>query len=135
MKPLALLILLATLALPARAEPARIVYHLHQITPVTLKRVLNNIENLYKGLDRERPEIRMILQGESLMLLSLQRLTPAYRQRLKALLHKGLIIEAGEANFRRHQARLDRALPVRLDRNILSRLVELQRQGYQYLTP
>lgn len=135
MKPLALMILLATLALPAQAEPARIVYHLHQITPVTLKRALNNIENLYKGLDRERPEIRMLLQGESLMLLSPQRLTPAYRQRLMALLRMGLIIEAGEANYYQHQALLDPAFATRLNRNILTRLVELQQQGYQYVTP
>ena len=117
------------------APPARIVYHLHQVKPVTLKRALNNLENLYKGLDDQRPEIHMLLQGESLTLLRRDRLVPEYRQRLIALLRKGLILEAGEDNFHRLQKELDPAFPARLNRNILSRLIELQRQGYQYVTP
>jgi len=127
--------LLLGLALPSWAEPARIVYHLHQVTPVTLKRALNNIENLYKGLDEERPQIHMLLQGGSLMLLSRQKLTPTFRQRLAALLRKGLVLEAGAANYLEHREQLDPAFPTRLNRNIISRLVELQRQGYQYVTP
>ncbi len=130
-----LLILLLGFGSALRAEPARIVYHLHQVTPVTLKRALNNIENLYKGLDEDRPEIRMLLQGESLMLLTPQKLTPKFRRRLIALLQKGLILEAGEANYRRHRQQLDPAFPTRLNRNIITRLVELQQQGYQYVTP
>ncbi len=129
------LLLLLGFSAGLRAEPARIVYHLHQVTPVTMKRALNNIENLYKGLERERPEIRLLLQGESLMLLSPQKLTPEYRQRLMALLRKGLILEAGEANYRQRQQQLDPTIAARLNRNIIARLVELQRQGYHYLTP
>jgi intracellular sulfur oxidation DsrE/DsrF family protein len=133
--PLLTMILLLGLAPPLRAEPARIVYHLHQVTPVTLKRALNNIENLYKGLEGERPQIHLLLQGESLMLLSPRKLTPAFRQRLTALLRKGLVLEAGAANYLEHREQLDPAFPTRLNRNIISRLVALQRQGYQYVTP
>ncbi len=138
MKPspcLWLLPLLLMISNGLQADPARIVYHLHQLKPVTLKRALNNIENLYKGLDGERPEIRMLLQGESLELLTRERLKGAYRQRLAALLQKGLVLETGEANYRRLHDRLDPAFPARLNRNILSRLVDLQKQGYQYVTP
>ncbi len=117
------------------APPERIVYHLHQVKPVTLKRALNNLENLYKGLGDQRPEIHMLLQGESLTLLRRDRLMPEYRQRLIALLRKGLILETGEDNYLRLQKELDPAFPARLNRNILSRLIELQRQGYQYVTP
>ena len=118
----------------ARADATRIVYHLHQVHPVTMKRALNNIENLYKGLDT-RIDIRMLLQGESLGLLERERLQPEHRKRLLALLRKGLVLETGAANYARHRARLDRAFKPLLNHNIITRLVELQRQGYRYVTP
>ncbi len=117
------------------APPARIVYHLHQVQLEALPRILYNIENLYRGLDQGRPEIHMLLQGESLKLLRRGRLPAAYRQRLIELLRKGLVLETGEDNFRRQRKDLDPAFPLRLNRNILSRLVDLQKQGYRYLTP
>ena len=79
-------------------------------------------------------DIRLLLQGNSIQLLD-PWIDDSLRQRLDALREKGVRIEVSRSNYARNRNRINREHPPLLVENLFSRIVELERQGYQYVTP
>ena len=113
---------------------AKIVYHLHHLPEGALNRALSNLENLRKGMPGQPLDIRLLLQGRSIQLLD-PSLDESIRQRLQALRDDGVKVEVSRRNFANNRQRLDQQQPPQLVANIFSRIVELEKQGYKYVTP
>lgn len=120
---------------PLKAEDEKIVYHLHHTQENAFKRTINNIENLKKGMPDRTMDIKLLLQGNGIQLLFPSQQDKKLISRLLKLHDSGLDIEVAEKNYQANRLLIERSLKPRLVENIFSRLVELQHQGYSYLTP
>lgn len=118
-----------------QASSERIVYHVHQAQQDTFKRTINNLENLKKGMPNRQMDMRLLIQGNSIQLLNPSQQDKGLMARLSKLHDSGLHIEVSEKNYRRNRLQIDSSLKPELVENIFSRLIELQKQGYRYLTP
>ena len=130
-------LLLALLYFPlaaANAASDRILYHVHHLQLDGIPRVLSNLENLHKGMPGQQLDIRLLLQGDSILLLD-PWIDDSFRQRLDALRDKGVRIEVSRANYTKNRNRITRGHPPQLVENLFSRIVELEQQGYKYVTP
>ena len=130
-------LLLLLLCLPfaaANAANDKILYHLHHLQLDGIPRVLANLENLHKGMPDQQLDIRLLLQGNSIQLLD-PWIDDNFRQRLDLLREKGVRIEVSRSNYVKNRNRINREHPPLLVENLFSRIVELERQGYQYVTP
>ena len=131
-----LLILLCLVNIPAAlAANEKVVYHIHQTQADTLKRAINNIENLKKGMPGKSLDIRLLMQGNSIQLLNPSLQDKTLMALLLKLRDSGLHIEVSEKNYRQNRLQIESSLKPLLVENFFSRLVELQNQGYRYLTP
>ena len=137
-KPLLTLLLSVALIFTsplALAKEEKIVYHLHNIQPNTFKRAINNLENLQYGLAGSHLDIKLLMQGNSIRLLFPSRQNESLMPRFLKLVNSGVDIEISRQNLMRHASLIKRSLKPKLVDNILSRVVELQKQGYRYITP
>lgn len=131
-----LLYFLILLALPqVKASGEKIVYHLHHTQEDAFKRAVNNIENLRKGMPDRPMDIKLLLQGNGIQLLVPSPSNNELVSRLLKLRDSGLDIEVAENNYQQNRLLIESSLKPRLVENIFSRLIELQNQGYRYLTP
>lgn len=126
--------LLAAVLTPAFASTGKILYHLHSNEKSMYKRTVTNLENLHKGLSAEALDLRLILQGKAIYLLDPSLHSPKLNQRLQRLLDLGVQVEVSSANYQANRQRLS-TQPVHQVDNIFKRIIELQNQGYQYITP
>ena len=137
-KPLLTLLLSAVLVFASPftlAKEEKIVYHLHHIQPNTFKRAINNLENLKTGMADSHLDIKLLMQGNSIRLLFPSRQNERLMPRFLKLVNSGVDVEISRQNFMRHASLIERSLKPKLVDNILSRVVELQKQGYRYITP
>ena len=118
----------------AHAASDKILYHLHHLQQDGIPRVLANLENLQKGMPDRQLDIRLLLQGDSILLLD-PWIDDSLRQRLHALRESGVRIEVSRSNYANNRNRVTRDNPPQLVENLFSRIVELEQQGYQYVTP
>lgn len=118
----------------ASADSEKIVYHLHELQPGSLNRALSNLENLSRGMPGTQLDVRLLLQGSSIRLLD-PALDKYNRQRLQALRQNGVRIEVSRRNYEINRDRIDRQHPPHQVANIFGRIVELEQQGYKYVTP
>lgn len=126
--------LLAAALTPGFAATAKIVYHLHSAEKLMFKRTVTNLENLHKGLSTEKLDIHLILQGKAIGLLDPSRHSPKLNQRLQKLLELGLKVEVSAENFQNNRSHSEVQSVYQVN-NIFNRIIELQNQGYQYITP
>lgn len=117
------------------AAPDKIVYHLHSTQSGSFQRAVTNLENLQNGLSPDQLDIKLLLQGESIQLLNQDMHRRTLNQRIQMLRDNGLVIEVGRDNYRKHNFQLEQNTPPHLVKNIFTRLIELQQQGYHYITP
>ncbi|MDJ0833348.1 MAG: hypothetical protein QNJ69_07465 [Gammaproteobacteria bacterium] len=129
-----LLILLCTAFASAHAASDKILYHVHHLQLDGIPRVLSNLENLQKGMPDRQLDIRLLLQGDSILLLD-PWIDDSFRQRLHELRQSGVRIEVSRSNYADNRNRVARDHPPQLVENLFSRIVELEQQGYQYVTP
>ena len=129
-----LLCLLSPLVLStALAANEKIVYHLHSSDLDTMHRAITNLENLIRGMPGQDLDIKLLLQGESIQLLNPFMHNERLNQRFRRLQDSGVQVEVKRENYLRNAQFLDGS-PA-LVSNIFTRLIELQRQGYHYITP
>lgn len=83
----------------------------------------------------ESLDIKLLLQGEGVLLLNPALQHENLNQRLKELLDKGVRIEVSHKNYQQYRHLLERTDPPCLVQNIFSRIIELQHLGYKYITP
>ena len=130
-----LLAMLLGLSVSSQASSEKIVYHLHTNNSSLFVISINNLENLIQGMGNDPIDIRLLLQGGGIHLLNPASVSETLALRLENLLTKGVTIETSKTNYQQNEFFLDnRAAPHLVD-NIFSRAIELQRQGYRYITP
>lgn len=116
------------------ASSEKVVYHLHSNSLTLFIITVNNLENLFHGLNDDI-EIRLLLQGESINLLNPASISENLALRLDNLIQKGVMIETSRKNYQENEFFLDhKNIPILID-NVFSRVIELQRMGYRYITP
>lgn len=131
-----LITVLALASADAMSMEEKIVYHLLALHSDTFKKAINNIENLKKGMSDRKTDIKIIMQGQSIQILLPAPKNRALMSRLIQLTESGGVdIELSRDNYQAHQARIEKRIHPRLVDNIFSRIVELQKQGYRYITP
>lgn len=113
----------------------KIIYHLHNINQNSYLRTISNIENLEKGMPGQKFEIKILLQGKSLQLLDANLHSAALNERFKKLLETGSDIETSRENYQHYAQKTMLIKKPKLVSNIFDRIIQLQQQGYQYITP
>ncbi|MDJ0880505.1 MAG: DsrE family protein [Gammaproteobacteria bacterium] len=133
--PLWFVWLLCPLIALAETGHEKIVYHVHGSDPETLYRSITNLENLIEGMSDQQLDIRLLLQGESIQLFNPYMYQPEVHARLRQLQGKGVKVEVKQENYLKQRQFLhDQFDPIVVD-NIFSRIIDLQQQGYHYITP
>ena len=120
------------------AESERIVYHLSGNQAAHYHKTVFNLENLLKDLETselDELDIILLLQGDSIRLLGSDYGGTAIAQRLDTLREFGVKVEVGYANYQQHRHNMASDNPPQLVPSVFSRIIELQQNGYQYLTP
>ena len=118
----------------ASASAEKVVYHIHSNSLTLFIITVNNLENLFHGLNDDL-EIRLLLQGESINLLNPASISENLALRIDNLIKKGVKIETSKKNYQENEFFLDHRIIPLLVNNIFSRAIELQRMGYRYITP
>ena len=108
---------------------------MHGSDPETLYRSITNLENLIDGMRGQQLDIRLLLQGDSIQLFNPYMYQPEVYNRLVQLQNNGVIVEAKQENYLKHQQFLHDQFDPELVNNSFTRIIELQRQGYHYITP
>lgn len=114
----------------------RVAYHLSDADKVGF--VLGNIENHIVGAGGpETIEIVLVVHGPALGAFHLSQAIPDIMRRLSKLGGAGVELDACGNTMRGQQVELADLLPgfVRVDQGGVTRLAELQAQGYAYLRP
>lgn len=119
----------------AHASNGKILYHLHNTDQNSYRRAISNLENLQKGMPEQQLDIIILLQGNSIMLLNFSEHNRKLNQRFLTLLNNGVSIEVSRENFQMHHHFFDDIGPPGQVPNIFERIIELQKQGYHYITP
>jgi len=131
---LLLSVVLSLYIVAAQASDEKILYHLHGSDPETLYRSITNLENLIKGMPGQQLDIRLLLQGESIQLFNPYMHHRQITQRLQVLQNNGIKIEVQQENYLRNKQFLDEEFSPVLVNNVFSRIIELQRLGYHYIS-
>ncbi len=118
-----------------QAGTDKILYHIHDTHTRSYQRTISNLENLKKGMPDRQLKIVILLQGESLDLLNLTRHPDKLNQRMKKLLQQGAVVETGRSNYQKYPHRQQLLVHPGLVDDVFSRIIELKRQGYLYITP
>ena len=129
------LLLLVLLSSPAQASVEKVIYHLHGTDINSYRRTISNIENLQHGMPGQPLEIILLLQGSSIQILDPSNHYHELNQRFQKLRDNGVHVEVARENFRDNLSGLELNPPPRLIGNVFSRIIELQQQGYHYITP
>jgi intracellular sulfur oxidation DsrE/DsrF family protein len=132
-----LLVLIAGLLFAANlfAAPQKILYHLSSGRSDVQWKTITNLENLFLGSQEHSLDVKMLLQGRGISLINKVNATRDIGIRLEELINLGLQIEVSRDNYYKNRRLLDLNHPPQLVGNIFSRIIELQKQGYQYVTP
>ncbi|WP_187371457.1 DsrE family protein [Methylobacterium oryzihabitans] len=125
----------------ARPAPHRVVIQITQNDPATMTMALNNVENMtrrYESLG-EAVEVEIVAYGAGLHMMRAD--TSPVRERISALARRGdRVVFTGCGNTRAAQSRQegrDVALvpEARVVEAGITRIVELQEQGWSYVRP
>ena len=130
-----LVLLLLAAPILAQAAPDRVIYHVNTSRPDVQWKAISNLENLYLGTADNQIEVIMLLQGEAIDLISRVNQNRDLGIRLDELRQLGMRIEVDRDNYSQNLDQLGESDPPGVVDNIFTRIIELQRQGYHYLTP
>ncbi len=117
------------------AAPDKIVYHLNSGRSDVQWKTITNLENLFLGSVDQSLDVKILLQGPGINLIHKVNENRDLGMRLEELISLGLQIEVSRDNYYKNRHTLNLKHPPLLVRNIFSRIIELQNQGYQYVTP
>lgn len=134
-RKLLLMLFLSLLFSPGYASAEKILYHMHHIDNDSYRKFITNIENLQKGMPGKVLEIKLLLQGSSVQLLNPLIHTDELNQRFNTLQKNGVSVEVESENYRKKLSSIQLSPAPHRVQNIFSRIIELQRQGYLYITP
>ncbi len=131
------LILIASLLFTTNllAAPSKIVYHLNSGRSDVQWKTITNLENLLLGSADQSMDVKILLQGAGINLINKVNENRDLGVRLDELISLGLQIEVSRDNYYKNRHILNLNHPPQLVSNIFSRIIELQNQGYQYVTP
>ncbi len=118
-----------------QAAPDKILYHLNSGRSDVQWKTITNLENLFLGSQQDALDVKIILQGYGINLINKVNENRDLGIRLNELIDLGLQIEVGRDNYYKNRHELNLRHPPQLVSNIFSRIIELQKQGYQYVTP
>ena len=118
-----------------QAAPEKILYHLNSGRSDVQWKTITNLENLFLGSQHDTLDVKIILQGSGINLINKVNENRDLGLRLSELVDLGLQIEVGRDNYYKYRHDLNLHHPPQLVSNIFSRIIELQQQGYQYVTP
>jgi intracellular sulfur oxidation DsrE/DsrF family protein len=125
----------ATAGAKAQGVP-RVAYHLSDLEKVNF--VLGNIENHIEGMGGPgNVEIVLVVHGPALTAFHQSKASPDIARRLGGLQSQGLEADACGNTMKAQKVELPDLLPgfVRVDQGGVTRLAQLQAQGYAYLRP
>ena len=134
-KSLLSLLTLGLLINPVFAATERIVYHVHHTDEGSFRRIISNLENLQQGMPEQQLEIKLLLQGNSIQLLDSMHQPAVLQRRFSALLDSGITLEVERESLKHNPHLTNSQTTLQLMDNIFNRIIELQRQGYLYITP
>ncbi|MBC8210373.1 MAG: hypothetical protein H8E21_04845 [Gammaproteobacteria bacterium] len=134
-KNLLSLLLLGLLVNPVFAATERIVYHVHHTDDGSFRRVISNLENLQQGMSDQQLEIKLLLQGNSIQLLDPKRHASALQQRFNTLLASGIGVEVEREYLNKNPQLKNAGVQLQVLDSLFGRIIELQNQGYLYITP
>jgi intracellular sulfur oxidation DsrE/DsrF family protein len=117
------------------ASPDKILYHLNSGRSDVQWKTITNLENLFLGAEEHALDVKILLQGQGINLINKVNENRDIGIRLGELISLGLQIEVSRDNYYKNRHTLDLHHPPQLVSNIFSRIIELQNQGYQYVTP
>lgn len=120
----------------AAEDRMRVAYHLSDADKVSF--VLGNIENHISGAGGpQRIDIVLVVHGPALTAFHQSKANPDITRRVSQLGENGVELDACGNTMRGQQVELSDLLPgfVRVDQGGVTRLAELQYQGYAYLRP
>jgi intracellular sulfur oxidation DsrE/DsrF family protein len=117
------------------AAPDKIVYHLNSGRSDVQWKTITNLENLFLGSVDQSLDVKILLQGPGINLIHKVNENRDLGMRLEELISLGLQIEVSRDNYYKNRHTLNLKHPPQLVSNIFSRIIELQNQGYQYVTP
>ena len=133
-----LLLMIAMLGISPAAiasHTEKIIYHIHNTNPNSYLRTISNLENLKKGMPGHQFRIKILFQGNSLKLLNPALHPAALNKRFLKLVQSGANLETGSANYQAYVHKDRLILTPTLVPNVFDRIIELQKQGYRYITP
>jgi len=119
----------------AFSETKKILYHIHHTTPNSYLHTISILENLKKAMPGHELEIRILLQGESIQLLNPKLHSAQLNRRFLKLLEQGSKVEVSRDNYERIANKDELILQPLLVPGIFNRIIQLQQQGYSYITP
>jgi intracellular sulfur oxidation DsrE/DsrF family protein len=127
--------LVATKAAKAQGVP-RVCYHLSDLEKVNF--ALGNIENHIEGMGGPGSvEIVLVVNGPALRAFHQAEANPDVTRRFGGVLAKGVEADACGNTMDAQKVALDGLLPgfVRVDQGGVTRLAQLQHEGYAYIRP
>jgi len=133
-----LLLMIALLGIcPAAiaSHTEKIIYHLHNTNPNSYLRTISNLENMKKGMPDHQFRITILFQGKSLQLLNPALHPAALNKRFLKLVQSGIKLETSRDNYQTYAHKDQLLVTPALVPNVFDRIIELQRQGYRYITP
>ena len=113
----------------------KVLYHIHNTNPNSYQRTISNLENLKKGMPDKQLKIKILLQGKSLQLLNPALHRADLNQRFLKLVAAGAELETSRRNWQNYADKAQAIQKPALVPDIFKRIVELQQQGYRYITP
>lgn len=117
------------------AASNKIIYHLSSGRSDVQWKTITNLENLFLGSEEHALDVKILLQGQGINLISKINQNRDIGLRLGELISLGLEIEVSRDNYYKYRHTLDLSHPPQLVSNIFSRIIELQNKGYHYVTP
>jgi intracellular sulfur oxidation DsrE/DsrF family protein len=123
-------------AAPAGSGPLKVVYHLSEMSRVTF--VLGNIVNHFKGAGGpEKVQITLVIHGPALDYFRTEAAEGGVANRVAELRKAGLALVACGNTMKGSQLSVDNLIPgfTVAEEGGVTRLAQLQAEGYAYLRP
>lgn len=135
--PVSLLLLMLAVAFPAMADDKlNVVYHLSEADKAAF--VLNNINNHVKGAGgADKVNIVLVMHGSAVTAFNDIEAVDKVRSRVSGLQEQGVSFNVCGNTLKVMDLRMDELLPgmVEVSQGGVTRIAELQSQGYLYIRP
>jgi uncharacterized protein len=120
----------------ASSDASKVVYHLADLDKVNF--VLGNIKNHYEGVGGpSHVKIALVVHGPALKAFQIDAANPVLKKDVSQFHGEGLELNACGNTMKAQDIQLTDLLPgfIRVDQGGVTRLAQLQAEGYAYLRP